>query len=235
MYEFIIFSDEGTPKPGQVQELMGSFNSAAARYLFFVLFAYNFILNYLMYLLFFIACKPNFIVFCISSDISQQDQQILDEIKKATLSLNKNSMEQTAYFRALGAANNLKMDKFRDQVQKEIDDEMPKNEKGNIFLFWNILQHYISFEFIIYCIEMIWLLIPDDAQSNVSGEPVKEVIEVQEEHSFEGDGLPNMGNDSLEIYHHHDDPICDNDAATITISDSTEDELVFDDMPFYAN
>ena len=44
--------------------------------------------------------------------------------------MNKNSIEQTAYFRALGAANNLNMDKFRDEVQKEIDDKLPQAKKG---------------------------------------------------------------------------------------------------------
>ena len=41
----------------------------------------------------------------------------MDEIKKASQSVSKNSVEQAAYFRAMATKNNLNLDKFRKEVQ----------------------------------------------------------------------------------------------------------------------
>ena len=56
----------------------------------------------------------------------------MDDIRKCTNTLNKSNVEQTAYFRAWGAKNNLEMDKYREQVQKEIELERQKDDKKGI-------------------------------------------------------------------------------------------------------
>ena len=76
-------------------------------------------------------------IYFIFSQSTGQDEAILGEIKKATQSMSKNSVEQTAYFRALGAQNNLNMDKFHQQVQDELKAEGTEGKKG-IMIF--ILQ-----------------------------------------------------------------------------------------------
>ena len=75
----------------------------------------------------------------------------MNDIRKCTQSLNKNSVEQTAYFRAWGKKNNLDMDKFRQEVQNELDGEAKKKEKKGwqwdidkyqflpIILYYNVL------------------------------------------------------------------------------------------------
>ena len=52
------------------------------------------------------------------------------DIRQCTQSLSKSGVEQTALFRAWGAKNNLEMDKFRDEVQKELAEESTKAKKG---------------------------------------------------------------------------------------------------------
>ena len=54
---------------------------------------------------------------------SVQEEHILDEIKKATQSVSKNSVEQAAYFRAMAIKNNLNLDKYRQQVEQELKGE----------------------------------------------------------------------------------------------------------------
>ena len=60
----------------------------------------------------------------------------MDDIRKCTKTLNKSNVEQTAYFRVWGAKNNIEMDKYHEQVQKEIKLERQKEDKEGInFIF----------------------------------------------------------------------------------------------------
>ena len=67
--------------------------------------------------------------------MTPQDEKILTEIKRATDCVTKNSLEQTAYFRALGAKNNLNLEKYRKQVENELELSSKKEEQGSIFPF----------------------------------------------------------------------------------------------------
>ena len=66
----------------------------------------------------------------VCSQKSPEDEEILNEIKKATQSVSKNSVEQTAYFHALGKYNNLDLAKFWSEVRKELENEAAQM-KGN--------------------------------------------------------------------------------------------------------
>ena len=44
-------------------------------------------------------------------------------------------MEQTAYFRAMGEKNHLNLDKFRSQVQNELD--VKEKKTGHFFKFYS--------------------------------------------------------------------------------------------------
>ena len=59
-----------------------------------------------------------YMLFC--SEITAQDKSFLKQLTKATDSMSKNSVEQTAYFRALGEKNQLNMEKYRKQVETEL-------------------------------------------------------------------------------------------------------------------
>ena len=62
--------------------------------------------------------------------------KVLDEIKKASESVSKNSVEQTAYFQAMGAKNNLDLAKCREQVEQELqaaDSSESPEKKGGTF------------------------------------------------------------------------------------------------------
>ena len=50
--------------------------------------------------------------------------------------MSKNSVEQTAYFWAMGAKNNLDLDKFRDQVEEELKvaNSTDVKEKGDTII-----------------------------------------------------------------------------------------------------
>ena len=54
----------------------------------------------------------------------------MDDIRKCTQTIRKSSVEQTALFRAWGAKNNLTMEKFHEQVKKELEDESQNEGKG---------------------------------------------------------------------------------------------------------
>ena len=71
-----------------------------------------------------------FIIFYFLVNRSAQDDEILAQIKKATESVSKNSVEQTAYFRALGKVNKLDLDKYRSQVENELNGYAAVEKKG---------------------------------------------------------------------------------------------------------
>ena len=79
----------------------------------------------------------------------------MQEIMRATQSVNKNSAEQTAYFRALAEKNKLNVDKFREQVEKELGKDS-KKKSGNNFTLVNIstanfstcVQHFFQIIFL---------------------------------------------------------------------------------------
>ena len=54
----------------------------------------------------------------------------MDHIKDATQSFSKNSVEQTAYFQAMGEKNNLNMEKYRNQVEQELKTNKSDAKKG---------------------------------------------------------------------------------------------------------
>ena len=55
---------------------------------------------------------------------------MLDDIRKCSQSVSKNTVEQTAYFRAWGAKNNLDMEKYRAQIERELEAEAKKKQTG---------------------------------------------------------------------------------------------------------
>ena len=61
---------------------------------------------------------------------TQADDEILAEIRKCTKSVCKSSVEEAATMRAWSAKNDLDMDKYRQQVQQELDETNDKKEKG---------------------------------------------------------------------------------------------------------
>ena len=61
----------------------------------------------------------------------------MNQIEKATESVSMNSIEQTAYFRAVGDKNNLDMNKYRQQVVDELKARKNPAEKGIIRLCFN--------------------------------------------------------------------------------------------------
>ena len=64
------------------------------------------------------------------SDVDEKDELVMEDIRKCMQKIGKSSVETTAYFRALGAAKGLNMQKFRKEVEEEVDIE--SGEKG----FW---------------------------------------------------------------------------------------------------
>ena len=52
----------------------------------------------------------------------------MDEIRKTANLVKKGSIEQTATLRAWSEKNNLNIDKFRQQVEQEIEAENGENE-----------------------------------------------------------------------------------------------------------
>ena len=122
--------------PKQIQELIKSFDKDSA-----VSDFQNTDLSAL-YILIISYCfqSLNYIVFWHCRQLSPQDEAILDEIKKASKSVSKNSVEQTAYFWAMGAKNNLDLAKFREQIEQELqatDSSESTEKKGDTFV--NIL------------------------------------------------------------------------------------------------
>ena len=65
---------------------------------------------------------------------------VLDAIHKATESVSMNSVEQAAYFRAMGEKNNLNLEKFRGQVQNELAAKAAPAKKGNLIIFLNFID-----------------------------------------------------------------------------------------------
>ena len=63
-----------------------------------------------------------------------EDEKILGEIRKATKSINKSTVETTAYLRALGESKGLKVENFRKQVEDELQDDQG-----------NYLELYVKF------------------------------------------------------------------------------------------
>ena len=74
----------------------------------------------------------------------------MDHIKDATQSFSKNSVEQTAYFRAMGEKNNLNMDKYRHQVEQELQANKSDAKKGTYIInyHWNFLSDWLNNSFI---------------------------------------------------------------------------------------
>ena len=66
-------------------------------------------------------------------DASNKEDAILNDIRDATKSIKKSSVEQTACLRAWSDKNELDVDKYRKQVEKELDnDQGPKSDgKGS--------------------------------------------------------------------------------------------------------
>ena len=55
--------------------------------------------------------------------------------------MSKNSVEQAAYFRALGAKNDLDMAKFRSQVENELNSEKTTDGSGNKYFKYYLLLY----------------------------------------------------------------------------------------------
>ena len=167
----------------------------------------------------------------------------MDQIKKATESVSKNSVEQTAYFRALGKFNNLDMDKFRNQVEKELRGSVDDKKTGNVFLkkeikSWFILLNYFFeiWKFILFY-RVIFSALATEVHSDVSAatsdvqpncdstnEPdTGKMDKIYDGDSFEGDGLPEIENKNAPRLPFENDHIFGDDAATVTMTDSEED------------
>ena len=72
----------------------------------------------------------NALIIIFSRDNSE-DQEILKEIRKATKSVNKSSVEQTATLRAWSEVNKLDVGKYRKQVEEELDEDKDLGDKGS--------------------------------------------------------------------------------------------------------
>ena len=55
----------------------------------------------------------------------------MQKLQEASDSFSMTSVEQTAYFRAMGEKQNLNLNKHRDQVEKELKARRAKENKGN--------------------------------------------------------------------------------------------------------
>ena len=69
---------------------------------------------------------------------------MLEDIRKCPQTLNKSGVEQAALFRAWGEKNNLNMEKYRQEVKKELTAESQKPKKGGCNFFGYLLFIFIS-------------------------------------------------------------------------------------------
>ena len=60
----------------------------------------------------------------------KEEKDILDQIHKCTTSIKKSTVEQTATMRAWSAKNKLNVDKYRAQVENELNEEADKGDDG---------------------------------------------------------------------------------------------------------
>ena len=71
----------------------------------------------------------------IFREILGKDEKLMGQLEKASESVSQNSVEQTAYFRALGEKNGLNLDKYRAQVQQELAAKVPiKGDEIAVYL-----------------------------------------------------------------------------------------------------
>ena len=67
----------------------------------------------------------------------------MKEIKECTRTVKSNLVEQTAYLHASAAKKNLDLDKFKRQVQKEMDKKSANSDQGNEFFIETCPLHSI--------------------------------------------------------------------------------------------
>ena len=75
----------------------------------------------------------------------KEEKELFDEIRRCTQSVKKSSVEQTATMRAWSEKNQLNVEKFRDQVEKELE-KTSKGDRNENQGFWR----WYNFDFIDY-------------------------------------------------------------------------------------
>ena len=65
----------------------------------------------------------------LSSETQEAQDEILKEIKKCAAGINTNIIDHTALIRGSAAKSNIDLEKYRDEVRREISDS--KEKKGS--------------------------------------------------------------------------------------------------------
>ena len=71
------------------------------------------------------------------SELEEEEIQMLDDMRKCTKSVEKSTIETTAYLRALGESKGLNVAKFREEIKREMENEKTNNA-GKLF---QMFQH----------------------------------------------------------------------------------------------
>ena len=77
----------------------------------------------------------------LRSELEAEKMEILDDIRKCTKSVQKSTIETTAYLRALGHSKGLDVGKFRDEVQKEMETDKKAEDHGTHFPYSKFSIH----------------------------------------------------------------------------------------------
>ena len=72
-------------------------------------------------------------LFLSSATKKDSEDAILSEIRKCTQAVNNNVIEHTAYIRAAAEKKQMDLDKYKDQVRKEMQSTS-KNSGGELFI-----------------------------------------------------------------------------------------------------
>ena len=70
--------------------------------------------------------------------MEEQELLILEDIRKCSKSVEKTTLETTAYLRALGESKGLNIAKFRDEVRKEMENDKGTAQLSGILYTSNI-------------------------------------------------------------------------------------------------
>ena len=76
--------------------------------------------------------------------MSKKEEEMMVEITKSCKSVSKNSVEQTAYFPAMGEKNNLNLDKHRTDVEGELSGTKKGNGAG-AYMFHIVIIYFLIF------------------------------------------------------------------------------------------
>ena len=74
------------------------------------------------------------------SELEEHEIEILDDIRKCSKSVEKSTIETTAYLRALGESKGLNIAKYRDEVKREIENDNKPKTSGIFDKIPNWLQ-----------------------------------------------------------------------------------------------